>query len=96
MLTDKKNISEDFHYFLEDVGSLCLKISTGVCHLAQKEKIENCAIALNLDRSEDCIHLVSLREILRQIVKASHKLDTVITDLLLIHTAPLELGRSGK
>lgn len=57
MLTDNKNISEDFHYFLEDVGSLCPKISTGVCHLAQKEKIENCAIALNLDWSEDCIHL---------------------------------------
>ena len=53
MLTDNKNISEDFNYFLEDVGSLCPKIYTAVCHLAQKKKIENCAIALNLNLSED-------------------------------------------
>lgn len=68
----------------------------GVCHLAQKEKIENCAIALNLTCLKITYNQVSLREILRQTVKASHELDTVIPDLLLIYTARLELGRAGK
>lgn len=50
MLTDNKNISEDFNYFLEDVGSQC-------AIWLRKKKIENCAISLNLNLSEDYIQL---------------------------------------